>query len=250
MRQAAKISHWKFPRSPHHCRPTQSPRVIIPDLGRALRMRCHLPQPWSNDPVGVVPEPAMPSTPRHSLYIFYVIVGLQILNFICYIATLLWYTTHWYIAFVLLNCFDLLHCHIALIYYIALICYTLLLFCYITQNTHTLPHCLDMLHIATLLFSATFLSIWIHITLLHAKSGLSEMSVATWTNIVLLRFQLRTTWNKLCIQLCLSMSQSRWSFLLLLSIVLRAGPFAMIEATTQHFLLPQSMFSTESKTAN
>jgi hypothetical protein len=33
-----------------------------------------------------------------------------------------------------------------------------------------------------------------HTTLLNDESGLSEMSVATWTNIiVLLRFQLRTT---------------------------------------------------------
>jgi hypothetical protein len=61
----------------------------------------------------------------------------------------------------------------------------------------TLPHCFDMLHIATLLWYATFSSIWMHTTLLNDESGLSETSVATWTNIiVLLRFQLRTTCNK------------------------------------------------------
>jgi hypothetical protein len=50
---------------------------------------------------------------------------------------------------------------------------------------------------------------------LNDKSGLSETSVATWTNIVLLRFQSRMTWNRCHIQLSSSLSLSRWCFLLL-----------------------------------
>jgi hypothetical protein len=86
-------------------------------------------------------------------------------------AALLWYAT-------LPHCFDILHCHNALICYIVFV----------------LLHCFDMLHCFC---SATFWSIWMHTTLLNGKSGLSEMSVATWTNIiVLLRFKLRTTCSK------------------------------------------------------
>jgi hypothetical protein len=58
--------------------------------------------------------------------------------------------------------FNMLHCHIALICYIILFCYILIY------------------------MNAT--------TLLNDKSGLSETSLATWTNIIiLLRFQHRTT---------------------------------------------------------
>jgi hypothetical protein len=156
-----------------------------------------------------------------------------------------------YITFVLLHYFDVLHCHIALIcyisfnmlhcfdilhYYIALICYIAfdmlhcfgMLHCHITLICYiafVLLHCIDMLycHIAlicyTLLYcfcSSTFRSIWIHTTLLNDESVLSETSVVTWTNIViLLRFQLWTTWSRSNIWLSLSLSQSRWSFLLL-----------------------------------
>jgi hypothetical protein len=68
--------------------------------------------PWAHNIV-VLPKP----TELHCIF-FFVILGLQILILICYIA------------FVLLHCFDVLYYHIALIYYIAF----------------NMPHCFDMLH--------------------------------------------------------------------------------------------------------
>jgi hypothetical protein len=74
-----------------------------------------------------------------------------------------------YIAFVLLHCFDVLHYHITLIWYAAF----------------NMSHCFDM---ALLLICCIALICYIA-TLLNDECGLSEMSVATWTNIiVLLRF--------------------------------------------------------------
>jgi hypothetical protein len=107
-------------------------------------------------------EPTTPSNPHHpwahnavilhepeTLHcIFFVILSLQILILICYIATLLWYATLLlfccialicYIAFNMLHSFDMLHCHIAfdmLHCHIALICYI----------AFVLLHCFDMLH--------------------------------------------------------------------------------------------------------
>jgi hypothetical protein len=191
--------------SPRCLRPHDAPEPMMPSNPR---------RPWAHNVV-ILPEPARV---QYCLF-FFVILGLQILILICYIATLLWYATLllfycivlmcyiatllWYatllliccialicyIAFVLLHCIDMIHCHIALI------CYTLL-------------HCF---------YSAIFWSIWMHTTLLNDKSGLSETSVATWTNIiVLLRFQLRRTWSRSDIRISSSLRQSRWSFLLLL----------------------------------
>jgi hypothetical protein len=82
--------------------------------------------------------------------------------------------------------FDMLHRHIALICYSLLHCFDML-YWHITMICYTLLRCFC---------SSTFLSMWVQTTLLNDKCGLSEMSVTTWTNIVLLRFQLRTTWNK------------------------------------------------------
>jgi hypothetical protein len=141
-------------------------------------------RPWARKAI-VLPKPAM----LHCIF-FFVILGLQILIFICYIATLLRYATLllcccialicyiatllWYItlplicrialicyiAFDMLHIFDMLHCHITLICYIAFV----------------LLHCFDMLYCFC---SATLWSIWMHTTLLNNKSRLSEMSVAT-----------------------------------------------------------------------
>jgi hypothetical protein len=80
----------------------------------------------------------------------------------CYIATLLWYATlsycfdmlHCFCSTALLwcatlpHCFDMLHCHIALIWYIAFVllhCFDchIALICYIAFN---MSHCFDMLH--------------------------------------------------------------------------------------------------------
>jgi hypothetical protein len=108
-------------------------------------------------------------------------------------ATLLWYAT-------LPHCFDMLHWF----WYAALLRYA------------TLPHCFDMLHIATLLLFC-YILIYMNATLLNDESGLSETSVATWTNIIVqLTFQLQTTWSRSDIWLSSSLSQSRWSFVLLL----------------------------------
>jgi hypothetical protein len=161
-----------------------------------------MPQsPWHRRPCAV-PEPATSlSSPSSQLYIVYFSLSfwaykssiwyatLLLFSFIaltCYIATLLWYAT-----LLLFSC-------------IALICYIVTLFWYAT-----LPLCFDMLHchialtsyIETLLWhcfcSSTLWSIWMHTTLLSDESGLSETSLAMWTNIiVLLRFQHRTTWSR------------------------------------------------------
>jgi hypothetical protein len=167
--------------------------VVLPEPVTSLTP-CH---PWARDTVGpalprvhntvILPEPVpSPSLQCYICIFLYVILGLQILNLICYIATLfwyatlLWYFTHCYIAFILLHCFAMLY------YCIALICYTLLkilLHYHIVLICYTLPH---------FFCSSKFLSIWIHTILFNGKSGLSKTSVATWANIVLLRFQLRT----------------------------------------------------------
>jgi hypothetical protein len=172
-----------------------------------LSLQHHYP-PWAYDVIDpcrprarnviVLPEPAMRSSPWHpgaydavkpapslspqcrhpprawnaTLY-FFVILSLQILILICYIATLLWYATLLlfccialicYIAFNMLHSFDMLHCHIAfdmLHCHIALICYI----------AFVLLHCFDMLHcqIALICYillhcfcSTTFWSIWMH----------------------------------------------------------------------------------------
>jgi hypothetical protein len=55
---ATKISHRKYPQSPH----------AIVDVPEALHTHHHLPQPQAGDavnPVGAIPEPVMPLTPRH-----------------------------------------------------------------------------------------------------------------------------------------------------------------------------------------
>jgi hypothetical protein len=138
------------------------------------------------------PEPAMPSnlhrpwvcnviflpkTARLHCIFFFIILGLQMLILICYIATLRWYATLllfcgialmcyivtllWYttlpltcrialicyIAFDMLHYFDMLHCHIVLICYIITFLWyaTLILFCCIAL----------MWYIVTLLLYAT-----------------------------------------------------------------------------------------------
>jgi hypothetical protein len=183
---------------------------------------CH---PWAHSVV-VLAMPMMPSSlwclracdavkpvpslsPQHchpprarkaTLYIFLCHFGPTNLDFdmlYCHIALIC------YIAFVLLHCFDVLNCHIALICYIAfnmlhcfhmLDCFwfaallwyaTLLLFCCIASMCYiaTLPW------YATMLLICCIALICYIATLLNDESGLSEMSVATWTNIiVLLRF--------------------------------------------------------------
>jgi hypothetical protein len=88
-------------------------------------------RPRARDAIKTVPplilQRRCPSRARnvHCIF-FFVILGLQILIFICYIATLLWYATLLlfycismicYIAtyyFCLLHCFDMLHWHLTL----------------------------------------------------------------------------------------------------------------------------------------
>jgi hypothetical protein len=141
------------------------------------------------------------------------------------------------ICYIILICYTLLHCFccttllwyatLLLFYDIALICYIATLHWYATLVWYAI-HCYITFvllyyskysYIATLLWYAThcfcstkFLFMWIHTTLLNDESELSEMSVAIWTNIVLLGFQLRTTWSRLCSQISSSLSQSRWIF--------------------------------------
>jgi hypothetical protein len=157
---------------PQHCRPRVVPEFasmhhfLLEHTSSLISMLMYASlQCWCGNVLALVLLGAMANLLLGYCVFFYVILGIQILNLICYIITLLWYATHCYIAFVLLHCFDILHCHIALI-------------CYI------------LLH---LFYSATFLSIWIHTTMLNDESGLGEMSVVIWTNIILLRFQLWTT---------------------------------------------------------
>jgi hypothetical protein len=182
--------------------------------------------------VVVLPEPATPSSPwcprahdaiepdhplarnviiltkptrLHCIFCHFGPTNLDFDMLHCHIALIC------YIAFVLLHCFDVLHCHIALICDIATLLWyaILILICCIALIFYIafiLLYCFDMLHchIAMICYkllhcfcSATFWSIWMHTTLLNDKSGLSEMILATWTNIiVLLRFQLQTTWRR------------------------------------------------------
>jgi hypothetical protein len=150
---------------------TSVPAAIFSDLSRWHRWprRCraqahdvvHLSLPWACNTV-VLPKPATPSTAwcpwargavdsipspslrchwarNATLYIFYVIMGLQIMNLICYIATLLWYAallwydTHHFCSAALLWYATLPHCYIAFV----------------------VLHCLKYSYIATLLKYAT-----------------------------------------------------------------------------------------------
>jgi hypothetical protein len=106
-------------------------------------------------------------------------------HYIVYFSMSFWASRSWIWYATLSHCFDMLHCfnmlHIA----------TLLLFCHIALICYIVM----LLWYATYYFCSTiFWFIWIHTTLLNDESGLSEMSVTTWTNIIiLLRFQLRTS---------------------------------------------------------
>jgi hypothetical protein len=201
------------------CRPPRAHDVIIPATSQS---------PWCHWTCAL-PEPATPSSSMSpaTLYVYFFLCHFEPTNpdfdmLHCHITLI------YYIAFVLLHCFDMLHCHIALICYmlhcfdmlhchIALICYIAsdillcfdMLHCHITLICYiafVLLHCFDILHCHITLICytllhcfcfATFWSILMHTTLLNDESGISEMSVATWTNIiVLLRFQLRTTWSR------------------------------------------------------
>jgi hypothetical protein len=159
--------------SPWHCAPgavlepatswTHAvPGPVAPSS--SLSLRCHRPHdalelatspnpryPWARNAV-ILPKPAR----LQYCIFFFVILGLQIMILICYIATLLWYATL------------LLFCCIALMYYITtLLWYTTLpltcriaLICYIATLLWyaTLPHCFDMLYCfwyAALLWYAT-----------------------------------------------------------------------------------------------
>jgi hypothetical protein len=200
-------------------RPRVRSTVILPEPATPQSPRHR----WTH----TVPEPATPSSSPNLQG--YNIVYFS-LSFWAY-KSWFWYATlshcfDMYIAFILLHCFGVMHCHIALICYIAfnmshyfdmlhchiaLICYNTfdMLHCHIALICYidfVLLHCFDMLHchIALICYtllqcfcSATFWSIWMHITLLNDESGLSEMHVATWINIIVLsRFQLRTTCSK------------------------------------------------------
>jgi hypothetical protein len=264
---------------PQHHRHLRACDIVIPALSQSPR----------HHQTGAVLEPAMlsssPKSVRVHYIFFFVILSLQILILICYIDTLLWYATlpltyrialMCYIAFDMLHCSDMLHCHIALICYIAfnmlhsfdrlhcfwyaaLLWYATLPHCFDMQHCFVLLHCFDMLHchIALICYtllhcfsSATFWSILMHTTLLNDESGLSEMSVTTWTNIiVLLRFLLQTTCSKYGIRLSSSLSQSRWSFLPLRCHRSACEAFSDDRSnnTTLHFF---STFSTESRTTN
>jgi hypothetical protein len=150
---------------------------------------------------------------------------------ICYIAFILlhffdmlhciffwsfWAYKSWFWYATLSHCFDMLHCFCSATF---LWYATLLLFCCIALMCYIIT----LLWYATLFLICCIALIWCIAlicyisTLLNDESGLSETSVATWTNIIVqLRFQLRTTQSKWGIQLSSSLSQSRWSFLLLL----------------------------------
>jgi hypothetical protein len=187
--------------SPHRHRPPRAHDVIDPALSPSPR--CHRPhniteptmpstlhRPWAHNTI-ILPEPTTPltschprahnnvvlpqpmSSPSPHCYIVYFSMSFWAYKSGIWYATLLWYVT-------LPHCYDMLHTSTLLWY-------------------STLPDCFDMLrchialicYIVTLLhffYSATFLSIWIYTTLLSDESGLSEMSVATCTNIILLGF--------------------------------------------------------------
>jgi hypothetical protein len=187
--------------------------------------------PWARNAI-ILPKP----TRLHCIF-FIVILGLWILILICYIATLLWYATLllfccialmcylakllWYatlsvtnrialiccIAFFMLHCFDMLHCHIALICYITTFHWyaTLLLFGYIALMCYiatflwytTLPLTCRIALICYIAFDMLHCFDMLHSHIAQWWKWLSETSVATWTNIiVLLRFHLQTTCNK------------------------------------------------------
>jgi hypothetical protein len=135
--------------SPRRCAPYAIPELMTPMTHAILRpaapsaslslrglepvMPSNPRRPWACNVV-ILPNP----TRLHCIF-FFVILGLQILILICYIA------------FVLLHCFDVLHCHIAFIYYIAFNmshCFDMLhCFWYAALLWYaTLPHFFDMLH--------------------------------------------------------------------------------------------------------
>jgi hypothetical protein len=152
-----------------------------------------------------VPEPATPSSslsPQH--YIVYFSLSFWVCKSWFWYATLahcfdMLHCFHMlychitlicYIAFVLVHCFEMPHCHIVLICYIAFV----LLHYFDMLQCHIILICYTLLHYFC---SATFWSIWMQTTLLNDESWLSETSVATWTNIIVLfRFQHWTTWSR------------------------------------------------------
>jgi hypothetical protein len=131
-----------------------------------------------------VPEPAMPSS------------SLSPQRCIVYFSLSFWGYKSWIWYVTLPHCFDMLYCF----YFVALLWYATLIHYFDMLHCFDMPHCFDMLycHIAlrccNYFCSAAFWSIWMHTTLINNESGLSETSVAMWTNIiVLLRFYHRTT---------------------------------------------------------
>jgi hypothetical protein len=181
--------------TPQHCRPCAIPRhvgmhhfLLKPAMPLILMLMYASLQCWCILVLVLILLGAMANLLLGYYIFFYAILDLQVLNLICYIVTLLWYARHCYNVFVLQHCFDILYCRIALIYYIALICY-ILLYCFDMLHFHIALICYTSLHC---FYSATFLCIWIHTTFLNDESGLSEMSVATLTDIIILRFQLWT----------------------------------------------------------
>jgi hypothetical protein len=93
--------------SPRCCHSCDDPEPVTPSTSR---------HPWAHNVI-ILPWACAVTEPTtlHCIF-FYVILGQKILNllhcfdmlhcnitFICYIATLLWYATHCYIAFVLLH---------------------------------------------------------------------------------------------------------------------------------------------------
>jgi hypothetical protein len=204
--------------------------VVLPEAAMSLSPWC----PRARDAVEPAPSLSLqhrrpPQSRKATLYIFlchfwptnpdFDMLHCHI-DLICYIAFVLLHCFNvlhchialiCYIAFNMSQCFDMLHCHISLICYIPfdMLHYFDMLHCHIALIIYiafVLLHCFDMLHCHiilicyTLLYcfcSATFWYIWMHTILLNDESGLSETSVATWTNIiVLLRFQLWTTCSK------------------------------------------------------
>jgi hypothetical protein len=161
--------------SPQHRRPRAVPGPATPSSSPStwhhrphnvlvLTMPSAPHHPWVRNDV-VLPEPA-----TLQCIFFYVILGLQILNLICYIATLLWYAT------LLLFCCIALICYIVtLLWYAILPHYFDMLYYHIALICYTLLHCFC---------STIFWSIWMHTILLNDESRLSEMSVAIWINII------------------------------------------------------------------
>jgi hypothetical protein len=203
--------------------------------------------PWARDAVQPVTSLSlwryrpMPSPGWHrkaTLYIFLCHFGPTNpdchIALICYIATslryaaLLWYAT-------LPHCFDMLCCH----WYVAF------LWC------ATLPHCFDMLHIATLLLFC-FILIYLNAYYIAQwwKSARWDECANMDQHHCTIKISASNNMKQIGYPIKLSLSQSRWSFLLLFAIVLRVRPFLMTEATTQHFISPWSAFSTESRTTN